>query len=318
MSVKGDQKVAIKVLNKKKLRRKRIGRFGNALQNVSKEIAVWKLLDHPNVVPLYEVIDAKESGDIYLVSEFVDGGEAMPDELTADPLPWKRAQRIFGQLSRAVEYLHFQHVVHRDIKPGNILLSGENDHVMLTDFGVSGMFEEGPDELRSTDGTAAFLAPEMFSGDAFSGKLTDIWACGVTLYMMLFGRTPFTAATLPDLYEAIANDALAFPEDDDAFRDIPSEARDLLAGILEKDPAKRLSIDAIKAHPFVRGGGADEGIGKVQSVKIEVSADQIEKAVTPLTSFGQITSFVSISGKFKKKLREYRSSKVSEADVGKK
>ena len=149
---------AIKVLNKKKLKRKRVGRFGNALQTVAREIAIWKKLDHANVVPLYEVIDSKMSQSIYLVSALVDGGAVMPDDLVCDPLPASRAQKIFRGLIAAVDYLHFQNVVHRDIKPGNIL-STKDDHVFLTDFGVSRVLETSCAELVSSDGTAAFAAP---------------------------------------------------------------------------------------------------------------------------------------------------------------
>ena len=297
LGIRDGKKYAIKVLNKKKLKRKRVGRFGNALQNVKKEIAVWKKLDHPHVVPLFEVIDAAESPNIYLVSEYVEGGEAMPDEMKADPLPIERAQKIFRQLILATEYLHYQNVVHRDIKPGNMLLKSD-DFMMLTDFGVSSIFEDGKDEFRSTDGTAAFLAPEMFSGTAFSGQLTDIWACGITLYMMVYGETPFSGKTLPDLYEAIEKDDVQYP----ANPQISPDAKDLLDKIFVKDPSKRITIEQIKAHPFVNI------VHENAYSQITVSADQIDGAITVLKSFKKVGSFLTFGGKLKKKLHKQRES----------
>merc|ERR1711924_165010 len=111
--------VAVKILNKRRLKKKRIGRFGNALKEVQKEIAVWKKLRHQNVVPLYEVIDDDDHHKLYLVSEFIPGGSVMPDAKKTEPLQIEDARNVFRQLISALDYLHAQDVVHRDIKPGN-------------------------------------------------------------------------------------------------------------------------------------------------------------------------------------------------------
>jgi hypothetical protein len=234
---------AVKILKKSFLKRKRIGRFGNALQNVQREIAVWKKLDHPNVVVLFEagfsvdssctillatvllscfssqVIDDAALDKLYLVSEFVDGGSLMRDEKTGDPLPLPKVRHYMQQLLSAVSYLHFMRVVHRDIKPGNILIAKDGT-LKVTDFGVSQVLEaSSADELRSTAGTAAFQvwliikqpiyvrycfltpilvsptsilqAPEMLTGGSFSGMKADMWACGMTLYMCIHGRPAY-------------------------------------------------------------------------------------------------------------------------------
>lgn len=131
---------ATKQLKKSMLKRKRYGRFGNALQNVQKEIAIWKKLRHPNVVRLHEVMDDPEHDKIYLVNDFVEGGAVMPDQLHCDPMAEERAMDIFLQCLNGLEYLHAQDVVHRDLKPGNILITG-GGVAKITDFGVSQFFE---------------------------------------------------------------------------------------------------------------------------------------------------------------------------------
>ena len=87
-----------------------------------------------------------------------------------------------------------QNIVHRDIKPGNLLIDKASDSLLLTDFGVAELFDPGA-EIKSSSGTAIFLAPEMTTGKAFKGPPVDMWAAGVTLFMFVYGRPPFTAPT---------------------------------------------------------------------------------------------------------------------------
>ncbi len=95
-----------------------------------------------------------------------------------------------------------EQIIHRDIKPGNLLVTAEGN-LKVADFGVSFMYDGEDDTVRSSAGTSAFLAPEVCSGKGASGKMVDVWATGVTLYMMLVGRVPFWAETVPEIYEKI-------------------------------------------------------------------------------------------------------------------
>ena len=280
--------VAVKILRKSVLRRKRVGRFGNALQDVQREVAIWKKLDHPHVVRLLEVLDDEASDKLYLFSELVVGGAVMPDAAAGTPIPLPLARRHFCQLIDGLSYLHFHHVVHRDIKPGNLLVDAVLG-LRITDFGVSQTFDQD-DATRSTAGTAAFLAPEMVGtgGAPFSAVRADVWACGMTLYMMLYGRPAFTAPTLPGLYAAIREARVPWegprsdgtPVDADAF----APALDLLRAVLQPDPARRATLEDIRAHPFVAGFPA-HAMRALPAAAISVTEEEVARAITRIVSF---------------------------------
>jgi serine/threonine protein kinase len=196
---------AIKVVNRKRLARKRLGRSSNALILLAKEIAVWKKLVHPNLVNLVEVIDDHKHDHVYLVAELMSGGTVMEDE---EPLPLDIAKRYIFQLLKALVYLHAHGIAHRDVKPGNMLLS-EHGVMKLTDFGVSQLFDTADmnDEVSNTAGTPHFMSPEMCDEKSaekgFHAMKSDIWAAGISLYMMVVGRPPFKARNIPDLFDVI-------------------------------------------------------------------------------------------------------------------
>lgn len=139
---------ACKILKKSALQRKRVGRFRSMLDHVWKEIAIWKKLKHPNIVNLFEVITEEDCDKIYMISDFIEGGEILPSltgkNAMTQPLSNERSRKYFRGICRGIRYLHANLVAHRDIKPGNILLDRNTDDVKITDFGVSDMFEDRP------------------------------------------------------------------------------------------------------------------------------------------------------------------------------
>lgn len=138
--------------------------------------------------------------------------------------------------------VHAQGVVHRDIKPDNLLLT-EDDVLKIVDFGVSEMFEKQSDmRTAKSAGSPAFMPPELCvakHGD-ISGKAADIWSMGVSLYCLRFGRIPFERPGVLELYDAIKNDQVEFMPDDDP------EFVDLIEKILEKDPQKRITMKELR------------------------------------------------------------------------
>lgn len=135
-----------------------------------------------------------------------------------------------------------QGVIHRDIKPDNCLLA-EDDTLKVSDFGVSEMFDRSSDmRIAKSAGSPAFMAPELcvVHHGGVSGTSADIWSMGATLYCMLFGKVPFQKSSVLDMFESIRNDPVHIPADCD------ESLRDLIFRILEKDPSKRIKMDALR------------------------------------------------------------------------
>lgn len=245
----------------------------DALFWIREEIAIMKKLNHPNLVQLIEVLDDPEEDSLFMVLEMCKKGVVMKvgvDDTAAEPYPEETCRYWFRDLILGVEYLHAQGVVHRDIKPDNLLLT-DDDVLKIVDFGVSEMFEKAePMRTAKSAGSPAFLPPELCiarHGD-ISGKAADIWSMGVSLYCLRYGRVPFQRQSVLDMYEAIKDETPSFPPDEN------KEFLDLMNRLMEKDPAKRITmeelrvsatrsfwnlflIDCAQVHPWVTRGGDD-------------------------------------------------------------
>ncbi|KAI8149196.1 kinase-like domain-containing protein [Fennellomyces sp. T-0311] len=217
------------------------------------EADVLKLLDHPNIIRLVQTIDDPEGDSIYLVMEMAEKGAIMniASNTTVKPYSQEKCRSYFGQLVDAIGYLHQQGFVHRDIKPDNLLLT-RDDAVKLIDFGSATRSDETSSLPPSTSaGTPAFMAPELLrrgrdrSQQKPPATAADIWSMGITLYCLSYGHLPFEKPSLLELYEDIQNNSITHPADAD------SDLSDLLDRMLAKDPARRITIDEIKAHPWM-------------------------------------------------------------------
>uniref|UniRef100_A0A1I8ITF9 calcium/calmodulin-dependent protein kinase n=1 Tax=Macrostomum lignano TaxID=282301 RepID=A0A1I8ITF9_9PLAT len=267
-SASDDNLYAMKILSKKKLRRSagfarrppsRVsdGSSTSAGQSpqdplfrVYREIAIQKKLDHPNVVKLIEVLDDPEQDNLYMVFELVQRGNVL-EVPTEQPLSEAQARAYFRDTLLGLEYLHFQKIIHRDIKPSNLLLT-KDGRIKIADFGVSNEFSGEDLFLSGTAGSPAFLAPECVREDQqrrrFSGRATDIWALGVTLYCFLYGRVPFDREPRLALYHSIVHDQPNFPS---CQTPISAEAVHLMRRAMDKDPETRITLPEIKSHPWV-------------------------------------------------------------------
>lgn len=162
-----------------------------------------KKLDHPNVLRLFEIIDNPQESKLYLITEFVKNG-SLANRLKSKPkLSGEQMRKIFRQLITAVEYCHYvPNIIHRDIKPDNILID-EEENIKLGDFGVSLLIpEDGSELVTSNAGSDKFFSPEACMSKTYRGRVTDLWACGVTLYVMATGTYPFKG-THQQLYTEI-------------------------------------------------------------------------------------------------------------------
>jgi len=194
-------KVAVKILNKAKI--KQLGME----EKVQREINILHLCTHPHIIRLYEVIDTPT--DIFLVNEYVSGGELFDYIVSKGRLSSDEARNFFHQIVSGVEYCHFQKIVHRDLKPENLLLDS-NLNIKIADFGLSNLMRDG-DFLRTSCGSPNYAAPEVISGHLYAGPEVDVWSCGVILYALLCGSLPFDDESIPNLFKKIKSGMYSLP-----------------------------------------------------------------------------------------------------------
>jgi 5'-AMP-activated protein kinase catalytic alpha subunit len=225
---------AIKILNKSK-----IAHLGME-EKVSREINILHLCTHPHIIRLYEVIDTPT--DIFLVNEYVSGGELFDFIVSKGRLSADEARNFFHQIISGVEYCHFQKIVHRDLKPENLLLDS-NCNLKIADFGLSNIMRDG-DFLRTSCGSPNYAAPEVISGHLYAGPEVDVWSCGVILYALLCGSLPFDDESIPNLFKKIKSGMYSLPSH------LSQLSRNLIPRMLEVDPMKRITIAEIRQHPW--------------------------------------------------------------------
>jgi len=278
--------VAVKVLSRSILRRKRVGRHGSAYDSVLGEIAVMKQLQHPNIVRLYEVIDDPDEDLLFMVMELVGGGDLSAPVEAKRIVPEPELRLWLRGLVLGLEHLHLCGVCHRDIKPENLLWDASTQQAKLSDFGISGFFrtgsssQMGQDFFTATGGSLVFFAPEMcrsLRGAGYSGRAADMWACGVSLFMWLYHRPPYEASNPPALLEKISTEEIDYPED---TRSSP-ELLNLLRGLLQKAPLERLRIRDLRHDAFLTEGGKSPFDTPLPFIMRSSSAKGGEKLVDP-------------------------------------
>lgn len=235
---------AVKILKKKKLKR-----IPSGEQNVKREIQLLKRLHHPNIIRLVDVLQNDEKQKMYLFMEYcVSGLQDMLDAAECKKFPIWQAHAYFAQLVDGLEYLHSQHVVHKDIKPSNLLLT-TGGILKISDFGVAELLDHftNDDACRTSQGSPAFQPPEIANGqDVFSGFKVDIWSSGITLYNIVTGKFPFQGDNIYRLFENIGKGDFTIPDD------LPPQLTNLLEGMLSVDPDNRLNVQQIREHVWVR------------------------------------------------------------------
>lgn len=234
------ESVAIKVIDKDKVMK--VG----LIDQIKREISVMKLVRHPNIVQLYEVMATKTK--IYFVLEHVRGGELFT-KVQRGRLKEDAARKYFQQLICAVDFCHSRGVYHRDLKPENLLLD-ENSNLKVSDFGLSALAECKRQDgmLHTTCGTPAYVAPEVINRKGYDGAKADIWSCGVILFVLLAGYLPFHDKNLMDMYKKIGKAEFKCPSW------FSTDVRRLLQRILDPNPSTRISMEQIMENPWFRKG----------------------------------------------------------------
>ncbi|KKY15323.1 putative serine threonine protein kinase [Diplodia seriata] len=212
---------------------------------LEREIVIMKLLNHSNIVKLFDVWENRS--ELYLIMEYVEGGELFGyiDENVG--LPEMETVFIFRQIVAALLYCHRIKIHHRDLKPENILIDAENLTIKLVDFGMAALQPEGR-WLSTPCGSPHYAAPEVIRYKQYDGGQADVWSCGVILYVMLTGQPPFTYTDRQDLthlFKIIAQAKYSMPND------LSEDAKDLISKILVPDPRRRINIEGVWKHPFL-------------------------------------------------------------------
>ncbi|XP_073018290.1 CBL-interacting serine/threonine-protein kinase 6-like [Primulina eburnea] len=223
--------VAMKVVGKEKIIR--VG----MMEQVKREISVMKMMKHPSIVELYEVMASKTK--IYFAMEFVRGGELFA-KIAKGRLHEDPARHYFQQLISAIDFCHSRGVYHRDLKPENLLLDGDGN-LKVTDFGLSALSDHIHLDglLHTTCGTPAYIAPEVIGKKGYDGAKADIWSCGVILYVLLAGYLPFQDDNIVAMYRKIYRGDFKCPPW------FSPESRKLITKMLDPNPSTRISIAKI-------------------------------------------------------------------------
>jgi len=227
-------KVAVKVLNRQKIQHLDMD------HKVRREVGILKLLMHPHIMRLYEVIDTPT--DILMFVEYVPKGEIFEYIVEQGRLSETEARRFFQQIISGVEYCHHHMVVHRDLKPENLLLD-KNLNVKIADFGLSNVMTDGQ-FLKTSCGSPNYAAPEVIRGNHYAGPEVDVWSCGVILFALLCGTLPFDDENIPNLFKKIKGGVYTLPNH------LSEGPRDLIPKMLVVSPNLRITVPEIRKHPW--------------------------------------------------------------------
>ncbi|KAL5198578.1 hypothetical protein ABZP36_002090 [Zizania latifolia] len=257
------ESVAIKVVDKDKVLK------GGLMDQIKREISVMKLVRHPNIVQLHEVMATKTK--IYFALEHVKGGELF-NKVQRGRLKEDATRKYFQQLICAVDFCHSRGVYHRDLKPENLLLD-ENSNLKVSDFGLSALTDCKRQDglLHTTCGTPAYVAPEVINRKGYDGAKADIWSCGVILFVLLAGYLPFHDKNLMDMYKKIGKAEFKCPSW------FTTDVRRLLLRILDPNPSTRISMEKIMENPWFRKGLDAKllryNLQKKDAVPVDMNAD---------------------------------------------
>lgn len=235
------------------------------LHSIEREIVIMKLIDHPNIMRLYDVWET--STELYLILEYVEGGELFDYLCSKGRLSKAEALGYFQQIITAIDYCHRFNIAHRDLKPENLLLDRDKN-IKVADFGMA-VWQGADRMLHTACGSPHYAAPEVIMGQAYDGNASDIWSCGVILYALLAGRLPFDDEHLPTLLEKVKIGKFCMPTD------IDSTAQDLIRRMLTKDVKQRITIPEILRHRFYTSQ-------KPKPMKCDVP--KLDQIARPLTS----------------------------------
>lgn len=208
---------------------------------IEREVIIMKLIEHPNVMALYDVWENK--GELYLVLEYIEGGELFDYLIQKGRLEEREAVNYFRQIIYGVDYCHKFNICHRDLKPENLLLD-KHRNIKIADFGMAAL--ETPEKLLETScGSPHYASPEIVAGKTYHGGPSDIWSCGIILFALLTGHLPFDDDNIRKLLLKVQDGKFVMPEE------LSPLAKDLIWRMLRVDPDSRITMPEILDHPLL-------------------------------------------------------------------
>uniref|UniRef100_A0A1A8F4D9 MAP/microtubule affinity-regulating kinase 3 n=1 Tax=Nothobranchius korthausae TaxID=1143690 RepID=A0A1A8F4D9_9TELE len=235
------KEVAVKIIDKAQLN-------SSSLQKLFREVRIMKMLNHPNIVKLFEVLETEKT--LYLVMEYASGGEVFDYLVAHGRMKEKEARAKFRQIVSAVQYCHQKCIVHRDLKAENLLLDADMN-IKIADFGFSNEFTLG-NKLDTFCGSPPYAAPELFQGKKYDGPEVDVWSLGVILYTLVSGSLPFDGQNLKELRERVLRGKYRIP-----FY-MSTDCENLLKKFLILNPSKRGSLEQIMRDRWMNVGHEDD------------------------------------------------------------
>ncbi|XP_020642209.3 serine/threonine-protein kinase MARK1 isoform X3 [Pogona vitticeps] len=248
------REVAVKIIDKTQLN-------PTSLQKLFREVRIMKILNHPNIVKLFEVIETEKT--LYLVMEYASGGEVFDYLVAHGRMKEKEARAKFRQIVSAVQYCHQKCIVHRDLKAENLLLDGDMN-IKIADFGFSNEFTIG-NKLDTFCGSPPYAAPELFQGKKYDGPEVDVWSLGVILYTLVSGSLPFDGQNLKELRERVLRGKYRIP-----FY-MSTDCENLLKKLLVLNPIKRGSLEQIMKDRWMNVGHEEEELKPYSEPEPDIS-----------------------------------------------
>jgi len=250
------------------------------LERFKQEIAIMKMMDHPNIIKLYESFEDRKN--IYLVMELCLGGELFDRIIDAGHFTEVQAALLMQQMVRALYYMHENHVTHRDLKPENFIFSTkepiEKSILKIIDFGLSCVYK--PDQVLTTKaGTPYYVAPQVLAGKY--DQLADMWSTGVIMYVLLCGYPPFFGETDAEVLSKVRLGNFSFNAAD--WKNVSEDAKNLIRMLLKMNPRDRYTAEQALNHEWIKNKapkatGGTIGEGMVNNLRGFRSQNKLKKA----------------------------------------
>ncbi|CAL1142820.1 unnamed protein product [Cladocopium goreaui] len=219
------------------------------LERFKQEIAIMKMMDHPNIIKLFESFE--DHRNIYLVMELCSGGELFDRIIESGHFSEQQAAILMQQIIRAIYYMHENQVCHRDLKPENFLFMTkdpiEKNFLKIIDFGLSCKFTPGK-PLSTKAGTPYYVAPQVLAGNY--DQLSDLWSCGVIMYVLLCGYPPFFGDTDSEVLAKVRLGNFNFNPAD--WKNVSEDAKTLIRHLLKMNPKDRYTAEQALNHEWIK------------------------------------------------------------------